>query len=119
MTQNIASRLLTSFALRFGTRVVYRLTSIEGLEGLTGLSELYLSHNLIESAEGLESQVHVEYIVDALGARFPCVSRILSSASSTVTAMPRTGSARQSTVRVWCAAPVGVLSCYACRGAGQ
>lgn len=34
-----------------------RLTSIDGLEGLNALAELYLSHNLIESAIGLESQV--------------------------------------------------------------
>lgn len=33
-----------------------RLTAIEGLEGLT-LRELYLAHNAIESATGLESQV--------------------------------------------------------------
>ncbi len=35
----------------------YRLTAIEGLEGLTELRELYLSHNVIENAHGLESQV--------------------------------------------------------------
>lgn len=36
-----------------------RLTAIDGLEGLTGLSELYLSHNVIENAHGLDSQVLV------------------------------------------------------------
>lgn len=35
----------------------HRLTAIEGLEGLTELRELYLSHNVIENAHGLESQV--------------------------------------------------------------
>jgi len=34
----------------------HRLTAIEGLEGLTELRELYLSHNVIEDAQGLESQ---------------------------------------------------------------
>ena len=34
-----------------------RLTAIDGLEGLMELRELYLSHNVIESAEGLGSQV--------------------------------------------------------------
>ena len=39
-----------------------RLTAIEGLEGLT-LRELYLAHNAIESAAGLESQVLLRYRV--------------------------------------------------------
>jgi protein phosphatase 1 regulatory subunit 7 len=34
-----------------------RITRIEGLEELTGLEELYLSHNGIGKLEGLESNV--------------------------------------------------------------
>lgn len=39
-----------------------RLTVIEGLEGLTELQELYLSHNVIETAHGLDSQVKLALI---------------------------------------------------------
>lgn len=46
---------MTTIAIAVG-----RLTAIEGLEGLTELRELYLSHNVIENAHGLESQVSSE-----------------------------------------------------------
>lgn len=49
-----------------------RLTVIDGLEGLTELQELYLSHNVIETAQGLDSQVKLTSIADFLYNAFEC-----------------------------------------------